>query len=305
MKTERHFNSILLLLILITAIYGQLFSFDYHQFSSTFKLAYPHYKILNSSNPDHKQIYYKNKAVVLLYHDIGTKENGVTITKTRFVNHMKMLEQEGFNVVSLDDIVAFIKENQELPCNAVAITFDDGCESNYTVAHQILTAKGWPYTVFITTSDIGKMRPTGSFRLSARQLAKMSANGVIIGGHTNNGHYYIADGSGQRRPWLTGRFREESVNRYQNRIFQDLYQSKQILDKITGKPTWHFAPPYGIYNVSVAKQAQRAGFKFVWSTRRIPVKANSSLTGLGRVSVGRAGTSAESLKSTILLTAKK
>lgn len=254
---------------------------------------------------NNNKIYYKNKAVVLLYHDIDKRECGVAINKARFVSHMNMLQREGFNIVSLDDIISFIKKKKPLPPNAVAITFDDGCASNCTIAHKILKSNGWPYTVFVTVSEIGKTRPTGSLRLSEAQLKQMRKDGVTLGGHTFNGHFYISDYSGQRLPWLTGRRTGESISQYNTRVFQDLYKSRLALNKIAGTSTRHFAPPYGIYNSSVVVQAQKAGFNYIWSTQRIPVEADSSLTNLGRVSVGRKGTTARSLKRIILLTAYK
>lgn len=270
LKRKRLIDGLLILLMVVSFLYIQLYPHD------------PKTKNNNTAqanrSSNYNKIFYKDKAVVLLYHDINKKECGIAINKARFISHMNMLQREGFNVVSLDDIAAFIEKKKPLPPNAVAITFDDGCISNFSIAHNILKAQGWPYTVFITVSEIGKTRPTGSLRISEIQLIQMRKEGVTLGGHTYNGHFYIFNTSGKMVPWLVGRRPGESVSQYQARLYKDLYKSRQILNKIAGTSIRHFAPPYGVYNSAVVAQAQKAGFKYIWSTQRVPVQSDSSLT---------------------------
>ena len=56
---------------------------------------------VRTANPP---IYYRDKAVVLLYHDITPRECGTAISPQRFASHLDMLEESGFSIISLADI---------------------------------------------------------------------------------------------------------------------------------------------------------------------------------------------------------
>ena len=71
-----------------------------------------------------------------------------------------------------------------------------------------------------------------------------------------------------------------------------------------GKPVLHFAPPYGASNASLEKLALQAGYKYIWTTKKLSIQRSTSLTSLGRVRVGIKGTSAAQVKATILKAAK-
>ncbi|HZK86734.1 MAG TPA: polysaccharide deacetylase family protein [Syntrophomonas sp.] len=217
-----------------------------------------------------KTIYYQNQAVVLLYHDIDGRECGTAIRRQRFFSHLRMLEESGFAIISLEDIVAFIEQGKSLPANAVAITLDDGCVSNYAEVWPALQSRHWPFSVFVTTSEMGKIRTNGLRRVNWAELKKMSAAGVLVGSHSDNGHKTRKTMDGSQTYWLTD----------------------------------HFAPPYGASNSSLEKLALQAGYKYIWTTKRLSIQRSSSPTSLGRVSVGIKGTSAAQVKATILKVAK-
>lgn len=251
-----------------------------------------------------KTIYYQNQAVVLLYHDIDGRECGTAIRRQRFFSHLRMLEESGFAIISLEDIVAFIEQGKSLPANAVAITLDDGCVSNYAEVWPALQSRHWPFSVFVTTSEMGKIRTNGLRRVNWAELKKMSAAGVLVGSHSDNGHKTRKTMDGSQTYWLTDHFANESSQQYQARVLADLSKSHDQLEQQLGKPVLHFAPPYGASNSSLEKLALQAGYKYIWTTKRLSIQRSSSPTSLGRVSVGIKGTSAAQVKATILKVAK-
>jgi peptidoglycan/xylan/chitin deacetylase (PgdA/CDA1 family) len=95
----------------------------------------------------------KNKAVILMYHRVTKDEQNIAVTKDNFELQMKYIKKK-MNPVTLMDIVEWIKNGKPIPPKAIAITFDDGYEDNYTNAYPILKTLSIPATIFLTTGYI-------------------------------------------------------------------------------------------------------------------------------------------------------
>jgi peptidoglycan/xylan/chitin deacetylase (PgdA/CDA1 family) len=74
-----------------------------------------------------------------------------------FETQMSVLSKY-FNVLPLEELVQRAKKNN-LPNNAVAITFDDGYRDNYENAFPILKRLGLPATIFLTTGPLEAAAP--------------------------------------------------------------------------------------------------------------------------------------------------
>jgi len=240
------------------------------------------------------QVFFRDKVVVLLYHDISDdRENGATISPELFAEHMAVLERD-FNVVSLDDAVAFQSGSRPVPPNAVAITFDDGYRSNYEVAFPILKEHGWPATVFLTINDVGRVNPTLAW-LTWEQITEMSQCGITFGSHSLS-HGRIGERGELVTPWPW-----ESQEDYQSRVRLGLTKSYQVLAD-HGVGSLHFAAPFGQINQTVKDSAKQAGFRYLWGVDTLPVTRGSDK--LNRIDVGACWTSAQDLHQMIIETAK-
>ncbi len=58
--------------------------------------------------------------------------------------------KENFNVVRMEQVIEAVKGNEELPENAVLLTFDDGYIDNYTFAFPLLQEYGFQGSFFIS-----------------------------------------------------------------------------------------------------------------------------------------------------------
>jgi peptidoglycan/xylan/chitin deacetylase (PgdA/CDA1 family) len=64
---------------------------------------------------------------------------------------------------------------------SVVLTFDDGWESQYTLAYPLLQKYHYPATFFIATNMIGKKQ-----FMSWEELQNLNAHGMTVGSHTKS-----------------------------------------------------------------------------------------------------------------------
>ncbi len=100
---------------------------------------------------------------VLTYHRIHDDPAGqpfdmgvIDATSGEFDQQLSVLKRY-FNVVSLDDVLAYVS-GKPLPPNPALITFDDGYRDCYVRALPILLKHGLPASFFIATSYINERR---------------------------------------------------------------------------------------------------------------------------------------------------
>lgn len=86
----------------------------------------------------------------------GMKSN-VSATPEEFGKQLDFLSKH-YNVVSLEEVRAWIRGGQTLPPRAVLITFDDGYRDNLTMAMPQLTRRSMPAAIFIATGYLGDCR---------------------------------------------------------------------------------------------------------------------------------------------------
>ena len=79
------------------------------------------------------------------------------VSVRRFEGEMELLASR-FTVRPLEELIESAARD-ELPSNAVAITFDDGYRDNYEYAFPILKRLGLPATIFVTTGPLDSQDP--------------------------------------------------------------------------------------------------------------------------------------------------
>lgn len=102
----------------------------------------------------------ESSVAIFLFHGV-IKTNPFIV---RNYNRKHIFEQEFYNLltqlteagtaISLDDLVNYQFNEQELPKKSFIITFDDGFENNYSVAAPILHDLNVPATFYITSSFV-------------------------------------------------------------------------------------------------------------------------------------------------------
>lgn len=193
------------------------------------------------------------KIPILTYHRFNKKSKSrLSIPGQVFEQQMAYLKENGYRVIPLSDLIAFMQFRMALPKKAVVITIDDGYRSVYDTAFPILKKYGFTATLFIYLDFIGI--PGSS--VTWKQLKEMKLSGFEVGSHTLS-HCN-----------LTKKRKNESEETYIKRVEKELVLSKQIIDKKLNQNTVAIAFPYGAYNQEVLNICEKAGYKLGLSVKR-------------------------------------
>ena len=103
------------------------------------------------------QFEHTNRIVLLLYHDIvdTIPKNEYERNLDDFENDLKYIRINNYQVLSLEDLLLLEKGDLELITDGIIITFDDGFNSNYSMAFPLLSQYEMPGTFFIVPEWIG------------------------------------------------------------------------------------------------------------------------------------------------------
>jgi len=186
--------------------------------------------------------------VALLYHHVATDTPAITsITPEQFDRHMDIIEEEGFTVLPLHELVRramdYSSDLEASKEKIVAITFDDAYRSIYTTAFPKLQARGWPFTIFIATRLVEQNNPG---YLTWAELTEMSEHGVTIANHTDN------------HPHMIRRLEAETDDDWESRMVGEILTAKDLLVD-HGMDSKFFAYPYGEYDNATLKLVDDLG----------------------------------------------
>ncbi len=113
---------------------------------------------------------------VLAYPDLSTvKSEQVSRIADRFRRQMQYLKAEGYHVVDIHQMAAFMAFEITLPPKAVVLTFDDQSRLFYDLIFPILRNQQFPGTLFIAPAAVG----TESMATWS-QLNEMTESGISI-----------------------------------------------------------------------------------------------------------------------------
>jgi len=150
---------------------------------------------------------------------------------------MKYLHENGYQVITFADLVNCLKKVGKLPPKPVIISFDDGWEDQFVYALPRLEEYHYVATFFVVTNFVGSR----GF-VSWSKLRTIVAEGMEIGSHSRS-HPYL------------GKIDNPHI------LWDQIYNSKQILESELGAAVDEFAYPYGSYNQATASTVRSAGYK--------------------------------------------
>jgi peptidoglycan/xylan/chitin deacetylase (PgdA/CDA1 family) len=178
------------------------------------------------------------------------------LSQESFRTQMTWLARNGWRGLSVGEALAYPSGK------SVAITFDDGCETDLITAAPILKENGFNATFYVTAGFLGKPG-----YLSPEGLRQLDTMGFEIGCHSMT-HAYLND---LQPPDL----------------HCEISDAGKKLEDLIGKRVEHFSCPGGRYDERTISAAKEAGYRSLATSR---THANSPATDpylLGRVAVLR------------------
>ncbi len=209
---------------------------------------------------------------VLMYHHISEETNSVTVSKITFESHMQALLEAGYTTVSMSEIFDYVTGDGHLPEKPLLITFDDGYESNYTIAYPILQKYGMKAAIFAIGSSVGKntYKDTENAiipHFSFDEMRIMAESGLIeIGSHTHDLHQALSYETGTARQDMSP-LAGESEEDYLRLIREDVSRSLADITEAVGDAYFPaLAYPRGVWNDEAAAVLHDLGVKMTFST---------------------------------------
>jgi peptidoglycan/xylan/chitin deacetylase (PgdA/CDA1 family) len=206
---------------------------------------------------------------VLMYHRIDyltPKESrspllrDLTVSPDDFDAQLRYLAENGFSIISAEQVQQALRTGAPLPEKCVAITMDDGYRDNFEQAFPILRKYGVGGTVFVVTSVVGDER-----HLTWDDMRLMLSGSMQFGSHTVH-HYDLT-----ALPLASLDF--------------ELVQSRKTIESALGTGVTDVAYPSGMYNDVVAARTRAAGYEAGWKKGGGPVRPGDDPYLLPRVRV--------------------
>ena len=216
---------------------------------------------------------------VISYHDIRDDVAGdydpdqYAVSTRNLIMQFTWLRENGFQPVSLDDVIAAADNGPPLPDRAVLLTFDDGLSSVYTKVYPLLKLFRYPAVISVVTGWIesdakvayGNRELSSKDFLNWEQIAEMHASGLVeVASHSQNLHRGVrGNPQGNSLPAAVTRIYDgdsyEDDLQYRQRVQADLSSSVDIIRERTGRAPRVICWPYGAYNDDIAAVARDLG----------------------------------------------
>ena len=218
------------------------------------------------------------KTVCLMYHELELPGRKLCQAEEGYVRYIVGIQDFRHQLQVLREAHhAGISVTQMLAGQrGVALTFDDGCETDLLAAAPLLKEFGYGATFYITTGFSGKPG-----YLTHEQIRTLGSYGFDIGCHSIT-HPYLTD------------LDEAGLRR-------EIAEAKESLEQIAGLKVDHFSCPGGRWDRRVAEVARNAGYASVATSRtgtnssstdpfrlmRIAVMRETQIADFQRIVVGR------------------
>jgi len=210
-----------------------------------------------------------HKPVILTYHSISDGHSPLEISPALFVEQMEWLKANA-RVVPLADLCGMLFAGDSFPPRTVILTFDDGFRNFYSAAAPVLARFGFPATVFLPTSFLGRTNAwpgqpswvAPQPLMDWAQIRELAEQGIAFGSHSVT------------HPDLTSLANAE--------LKQELEKSKQEIESQTSRHADFFCFPYGRWNLEV-KDAARYFYDGACSTGAGVVELDADPFALPRV----------------------
>jgi len=204
--------------------------------------------------------------VFLMYHELELPGRALVQSEAGYVRYtlaefsfraqINWLRENGWRGLSVSEALQFPAEK------SVAITFDDGCETDLIAAAPVLKEAGFHATFYVTAGFLN--RPG---YMSDAQLCELASMDFEIGCHSMT-HRYLND--------LAPR-----------ELHYEIAEARTKLQEIVSAGVDHFSCPGGRFEGRALSVAKQAGYRSVANSRAYANSPSTDHFHLGRVAMMR------------------
>ncbi len=202
---------------------------------------------------------------ILMYHYVDTPPVNadetlldLVVTRANFEAQMSWLQDQGYESITPDQLIAALWHGAKLPKKPVMLTFDDGYANAWYNAYPVLLKYGFSGTFFVVTDWLDEDKPG---YLTWGLARAMIHGGMYVESHSRS-HYDLRN---RTHEW------------YQNQIVK----ANQSIEAHTGIQPRFFCYPFGGYDDLAIRELQADGivaaftendsrFEYASNTMRLP-----------------------------------
>jgi len=204
---------------------------------------------------------------VVMYHSVRPNNAGKdSITPGEFEADLKFFKENGYQTVTMSDLINFVDGKGQLPEKPVILTFDDGFYNNYKYVYPLLKQYDMRIVLSIIANATDKFTHKPSQNEGYSHITWGQLNEMIDSGHVEvQNHTYDMHSTGKNGRVGSKQNNGESFEQYSRALGEDLAKSQMLIYTMTGKMPTTYAYPYGKYNDNTVAILKEHGFRASFS----------------------------------------
>ena len=204
------------------------------------------------------------KIPIIMYHSIlkdPARSNKYTITPAVLEEDLKYIKANGYETITISDLISYVYADKPLPPKPIILTFDDGHYNNYGYLYPLLEKYDMKAVISIVGSYTDKFSETDEANLNYSYLRWKDINELISSGrvefqnHTYNLHDNTHGRIGAKKK------KGESDDEYKKILEEDINKLQNEFKENTGYVPTCFTYPFGGISNSSLDIIKELGFK--------------------------------------------
>ena len=204
------------------------------------------------------------KVPIIMYHSIlkdPARSNKYTITPAVLEEDLKYIKANGYETITISDLISYVYDDKPLPPKPIILTFDDGHYNNYGYLYPLLEKYDMKAVISIVGSYTDKFSETDEANLNYSYLRWKDINELISSGrvefqnHTYNLHNNTHGRIGAKKK------KGESDDEYKKILEEDINKLQNEFKENTGYVPTCFTYPFGGISNSSLDIIKELGFK--------------------------------------------
>ena len=204
------------------------------------------------------------KVPIIMYHSIlkdPARSNKYTITPAVLEEDLKYIKANGYETITISDLISYVYADKPLPPKPIILTFDDGHYNNYGYLYPLLEKYDMKAVISIVGSYTDKFSETDEANLNYSYIRWKDINELISSGriefqnHTYNLHDNTHGRIGAKKK------NGESDDEYKKILEEDINKLQNEFKENTGYVPTCFTYPFGGISNSSLDIIKELGFK--------------------------------------------